>query len=264
MQMAQAAPQIYDLPQLHRQMIEVIGIKNADKLVPTDDDMTPVDPVSENMDALTSTPIKAFMYQDHQAHISAHQAFIQDPMIAQTIGQNPLANQIMGELQAHIAEHTAFLYRRQIEERIGAPLPPPNEELSEEVEIQLAQLQATAAIQLTEAHTQQQATQQAEQQAQDPIMQMRQEELRLKGEEQERKALKDAADVALDQARLGLDKEKANSTATLEANRIASQNQQSEAKNDVAEAKVILDTLKARAEDKRTRDEADRDNREDR
>ena len=259
MQLAQATPQIYDLPQLHRQMIEVLGIKNADKLVPTDDDMDPVDPISENMDALTGSPIKAFMYQDHQAHISAHQAFIQDPMIAQTIGQNPLANQIMGELQAHIAEHTAFLYRRQIEERIGAPLPPPNEELSEEIETQLAQLQATAAIQLTQAHQQQQAQQEAEQQAQDPIMQMRQEELRLKGEEQERKALKDASDVALDQGRLDLDTKKAQSTAALEANGIASQNQASEAKNDVAEAKVILDMAKVKGEEERTRAEAHRD-----
>jgi len=259
MQMAQAAPQIYDLPQLHRQMIEVLGIKNADKLVPTDDDMAPVDPISENMDALTGSPIKAFMYQEHQAHISAHQAFIQDPMIAQTIGQNPLANQIMGELQAHIAEHTAFLYRRQIEERIGAPLPPPNEELSEEIETQLAQLQATAAIQLTQAHQQQQAQQEAEQQAQDPIMQMRQEELRLKGEEQERKALKDASGVALDQGRLDLDTKKAQSTAALEANRIASQNQAAEAKNDVAEAKVILDMAKVKGEEERTRAEAHRD-----
>ena len=259
MQMAQAAPQIYDLPQLHRQMIEVLGIRNADKLVPTDDDMAPVDPISENMDALTGSPIKAFMYQDHQAHISAHQAFIQDPMIAQTIGQNPLANQIMGELQAHIAEHTAFLYRRQIEERIGAPLPPPNEELSEEIETQLAQLQATAAIQLTQAHQQQQAQQEAEQQAQDPIMQMRQEELRLKGEEQERKALKDASGVALDQGRLDLDTKKAQSTAALEANRIASQNQAAEAKNDVAEAKVILDMAKVKGEEERTRAEAHRD-----
>ena len=259
MQLAQATPQIYDLPQLHRQMIEVLGIKNADKLVPPDDDMDPVDPISENMDALTGSPIKAFMYQDHQAHIQAHQAFIQDPMIAQTIGQNPLANQIMGELQAHIAEHTAFLYRRQIEERIGAPLPPPNEELSEEIETQLAQLQATAAIQLTQAHQQQQAQQEAEQQAQDPIMQMRQEELRLKGEEQERKALKDASDVALDQGRLDLDTKKAQSTAALEANRIASQNQASEAKNDVAEAKVILDMAKVKGEEQRTRAEAHRD-----
>ena len=259
MQLAQATPQIYDLPQLHRQMIEVLGIKNADKLVPTEDDMDPVDPISENMDALTGSPIKAFMYQDHQAHIQAHQAFIQDPMIAQTIGQNPLANQIMGELQAHIAEHTAFLYRRQIEERIGAPLPPPNEELSEEVETQLAQLQATAAIQLTQAHQQQQAQQEAEQQAQDPIMQMRQEELRLKGEEQERKALKDASDVALDQARLDLDTKKAQSTAALEANRIASQNQAAEAKNDVAEAKVILDMAKVKGEEERTQAEAHRD-----
>ena len=108
MQMAQAAPQIYDLPQLHRQMIEVLGIKNADKLVPTEDDMKPTDPISENMNALVGDPVKAFMYQDHQAHIATHQAFMQDPMIMQTIGQNPMANQIMGSLQAHIAEHTAF------------------------------------------------------------------------------------------------------------------------------------------------------------
>jgi hypothetical protein len=259
LQMAQATPQIYDLPQLHRQMIEVLGIKNADKLVPTDDDMVPVDPVSENMDALTGSPIKAFMYQDHQAHISAHQAFMQDPMIAQTIGQNPLANQIMGELQAHIAEHTAFLYRRQIEERIGAPLPPVNEELTEEIEVQLAQLQATAAIQLTQAHQQQQAQQQAEQQAQDPIMQMKQAELALKGDEQERKALKDAADVALDQERLALDTKKAETTAIIEASRIAAQNQQAEAKNDLEEAKAIIDLTKAKGEEKRTRAEAHRD-----
>ena len=259
LQMAQATPQIYDLPQLHRQMIEVLGIKNADKLVPTEDDMVPVDPVSENMDALTGSPIKAFMYQDHQAHISAHQAFMQDPMVAQTIGQNPLANQIMGELQAHIAEHTAFLYRRQIEERIGAPLPPPNEELSEEIEVQLAQLQATAAIQLTQAHQQQQAQQEAEQQAQDPILQMKQAELALKGDEQERKALKDAADVALDQDRLALDAKKAETTAIIEASRIASQNQQAEAKNDIDEAKAIIDLTKAKGEEKRTRAEAHRD-----
>jgi len=259
MQLSQATPQIYDLPQLHRQMIEVLGIKNADKLVPTEDDMKPVDPISENMDALTGSPIKAFIYQDHQAHIAAHQAFLQDPMIAQTIGQNPLANQIMGELQAHIAEHTAFLYRQQIEERIGAPLPPPNEELPKEMEIQLAQLQAQAAIQLTQAHQQQQAQQEAQQQAEDPIMQMRQEELRLKGEEQERKSLKDAADVALDQARLNLDTQKAQATAALEANRIASQNEAGEAKNDVEEAKVILDMAKVKGEEKRNRAEAHRD-----
>ena len=271
MQMAQAAPQIYDLPQLHRQMIEVLGIKNADKLVPTDDDMHPLDPVSENMDALVGNPIKAFMYQDHQAHIATHQAFMQDPMIAQTIGQNPLANQIMGELQSHIAEHTAFMYRRQIEETIGAPLPPPNEEMPRELETQIAQLQSKAAIQLTQQHQQQQAQQEAQQQAQDPIIQMQQQELQLKQGELQRKAAKDAMDGAIDQERLNLDKQKATTTASLEASRIASQNDQAQAKNDLGEAKAMMDAAKIRIENDRTeaeaqrdRDEAARDNREDR
>ena len=245
MQMAQAAPQIYDLPQLHRQMIEVLGIKNADKLVPVEGDMKPTDPVSENMNALVGDPIKAFMYQDHQAHIATHQAFMQDPMIMQTIGQNPMANQIMASLQAHIAEHTAFMYRQQIEERIGAPLPAPSEEMPREMEVQLAQLQSTAAIQLTQAHQQQAAQQQAQQQAQDPIIQMQQQELQLKQGELQRKAQKDQADAQLDAARLQLDTQKAQTTATIEASRIAAQNEQAQAKNDLDEAKAILDMAKA-------------------
>jgi len=245
LQMAQAAPQIYDLPQLHRQMIEVLGIKNADKLVPIDDDMKPTDPVSENMDALVGNPVKAFMYQDHQAHISTHQAFMQDPMIMQTIGQTPMANQIMSSLQAHIAEHTAFLYRRQIEEKIGAPLPAPNEEMPRDMEIQLAQLQSKAAIQLTQAHQQQAAQAAAQQQAQDPIVQMQQQELQLKAAEQQRKAQKDQADAALSAARLQLDAQKAERTVALEASRIASQTDQAQARNDLDEAKAILDMAKA-------------------
>ena len=245
LQMAQAAPQIYDLPQLHRQMIEVLGIKNADKLVPTDYDLKPADPVSENMDALVGNPIKAFMYQDHQAHIATHQAFMQDPMIMQTIGQNPMANQIMSSLQAHIAEHTAFLYRQQMEERIGAPLPAPNEEMDRDMEVQLAQLQSKAAIQLTQAHQQQAAQAQAQQQAQDPIVQMQQQELQLKQAELQRKAQKDQADSALDAARLQLDTQKAQSTAVIESSRVAAQNEQAQAKNDLDEAKAILDMAKA-------------------
>ena len=271
LQMAQATPQIYDLPQLHRQMIEVLGIKNADKLVPIEDDMTPADPVSENMDALVGNPIKAFMFQDHQAHITTHQAFMQDPMIAQTIGQNPMANQIMGELQSHIAEHTAFMYRQQIEQRLGAPLPAPNEELPEDIEVQLSQLQAQAAIQLTQSHEQQAAKQQAEQQAQDPIIQMQQAELQLKQGELQRKAAKDAMEGALDQARLELDKQKAASTATIEASRVAAQNEASEAKADLEEARAMLDMAqkqedmaRTRAEARRDNAEAARDNREDR
>ncbi len=248
LQMAQQAPQIYNLPQLHRQMIEVLGIKNADKLVPTDDDIKPTDPVGENMDALVGNPIKAFMYQDHQAHIATHQAFMQDPMIMQTIGQNPMANQIMSSLQAHIAEHTAFMYRRQIEEKIGAPLPGMDEELPKELEVQIAQLQSKAAIQLTQTHQQQQAQQQAQQKAQDPIVQMQQQELQLKQGELQRKSQKDQADSQLDAARLQLDAKKAETTATIEATRIASQNEQAQAKNDLDEAKAILDMAKANRE----------------
>ena len=248
LQMAQAAPQIYDLPQLHRQMIEVLGIKNADKLVPTEDDMRPVDPVGENMGVLVGNPIKAFMYQDHQAHIATHQAFMQDPMIMQTIGQNPMANQIMSSLQAHIAEHTAFMYRQQIEEKIGAPLPGMDEELPRELEVQIAQLQSKAAIQLTQTHQQQQAQQQAQQKAQDPIVQMQQQELQLKQAEIQRKSQKDQADSQLDAARLQLDAQKADTTASIEASRIAAQTDQANARQDLDEAKAILDMAKANRE----------------
>jgi hypothetical protein len=248
LQMAQATPQIYDLPQLHRQMIEVLGIKNADKLVPIDDDLKPADPVSENMDAITGSPIKAFITQDHQAHIATHQAFMQDPMIMQTIGQNPMANQIMSSLQAHIAEHTAFMYRQQIEQQIGAALPPPNEDMEPELEAQIAQLQSKAAIQLTQAHEQQAAQQQAQQLQQDPVIQMQQQELQLKQGELQRKMQKDQADAALDAARLEVDTQKAVVTSTIEANRIASQNEQAQAKNDLDEAKAILDMAKANRE----------------
>ena len=197
LQMSQAAPQIYDLKQLHRQMIEVLGVKNADKLVPTKEDLKPADPVSENMNALTGKPMRAFIYQDHDAHIKAHTAFMQDPAIAQMIGQNPQAQQIMASLQAHIAEHLAFNYRKQIEERLGAPLPPPDEELPEDIEVNLARLVADAGQQLTQAHQQQAAQQQAQQQAQDPVMQMKKQELDIKQAEVQRKTQKDASDTAI-------------------------------------------------------------------
>ena len=248
MQMAQATPQIYDLPQLHRQMIEVLGIKNADKLVPTEDDSTPVDPVSENMNVLVGKPIKAFITQDHQAHIAAHQAFMQDPQIAAMIGQNPAAQQIMAALSAHLAEHTGFLYRQQLEQKLGAPLPAPNEVLAPEAEALLAQTIAQAGIQLTQEKQQQAAQAAAQQKAQDPIIQMQQQELQLKQAEQQRKMQKDQADTQLDAARLQLDAEKAKTTATIEASRIAAQNEQAQAKNDLDEAKAILDLAKARKE----------------
>lgn len=202
LQMAQQAPQIYDLPQLHRQMIEVLGVKNADKLVPTKDDAKPTDPISENMDALVGKPIKAFIYQDHEAHIATHTSFMQDPMMAQMIGQNPQAKQIMASLQAHIAEHLGFSYRQKIEEKLGAPLPAPNEELPEDIEVQLSRLVADAGKQLTQANQQQAAQQKAQQQQQDPIIQMKQAELQIKQQEQQRKMAKDQADAQVKQSEL--------------------------------------------------------------
>jgi len=204
LQMAQSAPQIYDLPQLHRQMIEVLGVKNADKLVPTTDDIRPTDPVSENMNALNGKPMKAFIYQDHEAHIATHQAFLQDPIIAQTIGQNPQAQRIAAAIQAHIAEHMGFLYRQRMEEKIGAPLPNPNAELPENMEVNLARLMAQAGGQLTQQNQQKQAQQQAQQKAQDPVVQMQQAELQIKAQEVQRKAAKDQADAQIEQAKLQL------------------------------------------------------------
>lgn len=220
LQMAQAAPQIYDLPQLHRQMIEVLGVKNADKLVPTKDDAKPTDPVSENMDALIGKPIKAFIYQDHDAHIATHTAFMQDPMIAQTIGQNPQAQQIMMSLQAHIAEHLGFSYRKQLEEKLGAPLPAPGEELPEDIEVQLSRLVAQAGAQLTQAHQQQAAQKQAQQQAQDPMFQLQQAELQIKAQEAQRKAQKDVADLQLRAAEQQRKAQKDQTDAALEAQKL--------------------------------------------
>jgi hypothetical protein len=220
LQMSEKAPQIYDLPQLHRQMIEVLGVKNADKLVPTKDDAKPTDPISENMDALIGKPMKAFIYQDHEAHIATHTSFMQDPMMAQMIGQNPQAKQIMASLQAHIAEHLGFAYRQKIEEKLGAPLPAPNEELPEDMEVQLSRLVADAGKQLTQANQQQAAQQKAQQQQQDPIIQMKQAELQVKQQEQQRKMAKDQADSALQKEKLDLQKAKDATSAMLDAERV--------------------------------------------
>ena len=249
LQMAQQAPQIYNLPQLHRQMIEVMGIKNADKLIPLEDDTKPSDPVSENMNALNGNPMKAFIYQDHAAHIATHQSFMQDPQIAAIIGQNPAAQQIGAALQAHMAEHTAFEYRKQMEEKLGAPLPAPNQDLPEDVEVLLAQTMAQAGQQLTQQKQAQAAQQQAQAAQQDPVMQMQQKELQLKEAEVQRKAQKDQTDAQLAAARLQLDQEKASNTATLEAGRIAAQTEQASAKQDLDEAKALLDLAKTQAKE---------------
>jgi hypothetical protein len=248
LQMAQQAPQIYDLPQLHRQMIEVLGIKNADKLVPTSEDEKPKDPVSENMAVLIGKPVKAFIYQDQDAHITAHTTFMQDPMIAQTIGQNPMAQQMMASLQAHIAEHLAFKYRKQIEERLGVTLPAPNEELPEEIEVQLARLVADAGKQLTQIHQQEAAQQQAQQQQADPMFQLQQAEVQIKQSDVQRKATKDKADIAIAAAKLELEQQKLNVSAENEANRLSTQSKQSVDRNKMDFLKSYMNSSKSKGE----------------
>jgi hypothetical protein len=203
-QLAAQAPQIYDLPQLHRQMIEVLGIKNAEKLVPVEEDEKPRDPISENMSLLRGKPVKAFIYQDHDAHIAAHTSFLQDPMIAQQMGQNPMAQQMNAAAQAHIAEHLAFLYRKKIEEKMGVPLPAPDEKLPEDIEVQLSRLVAQASTQLMQQNMQQAQQAQAQQQAQDPIIQMQQQELQIKMKDSAIKEQKMQGELAIKQQELQL------------------------------------------------------------
>lgn len=209
-QLAQSAPGIYDMPYLHRQMLEVLGIKNAQKLVPLQDsdEMKPRDPVSENMDLLNMKPVKAFMYQDHEAHLAVHMAAVQDPKIQQMVGQSPNAQTIMGAMTAHMQEHLAFEYRRQVEEQAGVPLPPPNAEMDEKTELEVSRLAAAAAQQLLKKNQGEAAQQQAQQQAQDPIMQLQQAELQLKAEELKQKAQKLQIDAAEKADRLDIERER--------------------------------------------------------
>ena len=227
MQLAAQAPQIYNLPVLHRQMIEVLGVKNAEKLVPVDDDQKPRDPISENMAFLNGEPTKAFIYQDHDAHIAAHSTFMQDPMIAQQMGQNPMAQQMMAAIQAHIAEHLAFLYRKKIEEQLGVALPPPNEALPEQVEVQLSQLVAQASAQLLQQNMAMAQQQKNQQMAQDPLIQMQQAELQIKAQEAQTRAQKTAADIQLAQQKLQLEAQRIQVEAQKEQQRVASQERQS-------------------------------------
>jgi hypothetical protein len=197
LQLAQGAPDIYDLPLLHRQMLEVLGIKDVDKIVPLEDDFKPQDPVAENMNILNSKPIKAFLYQDHEAHMKVHMNMVQDPKILQLVGQSPNAQAIQAAMQAHIAEHLAFQYRIEIEKMLGVPLPPEDEPLPEDIEVELSRAVAMASdklLQKDQAETQQQ---QAQQQAQDPIMQLQQAEFQLKQAEFEHKKTMDQAELAL-------------------------------------------------------------------
>jgi hypothetical protein len=240
-QLAQGAPQIYDLPQLHRQMLEVLGIKNADKLVPVDDDQNPRDPISENMSFLTGKPTKAFIYQDHDAHIATHMALIQDPSIAAAMGQTPMAQQMQAAVAAHISEHLAFSYRAKVEEQLGVQLPAPDAQMDEDTEVQVSKLVAQAAQQLLKSNQnkaqQAQQAQAAQQAAQDPKMQMQQAELQIQQQDLQRKQQKDAADNQLAQQRLALDAQRIQADAVKEAQRVQSQ-------KSLGEMKLKLDAYK--------------------
>jgi hypothetical protein len=227
-QLAQMAPDIYDLPKLHRGMLDVLGIKNADKLVPLDEDQKPVDPVSENMNVLKGKPLKAFQYQDHQAHIQVHMSAMQDPIIAQLIGQNPRAPQIMAAMQAHIAEHVGFGYRQKIEQQLGMPLPPEGEQLPPQIELALSGMMAQAAQQVLQQNQAQAAQQQAQQQQQDPVVQMQQQELQIKQGELALKEKKLQVEAAARADELELKKQALEGKMELDGFKAGQQAQQAE------------------------------------
>jgi hypothetical protein len=259
MQLAQGAPQLYDLPYLHRQMLEVLGIKNAAKLVPMQDDQKPRDPVSENMDVIKNKPLKAFAYQDHQAHITTHQSFMQDPMTAQMIGQNPMAQQMMAALQSHIAEHFGYMYRNQIEQQVGAPIPTFEDEdkpIPEDIEFALSRLVAQASQQLLQQNQAAAAQQQAQQQAQDPIIQMQMQELQLKGQDLQRKTLKDQTDAKLKVQQQEIERRRIQSQE-----KIAQSNLMVKAatEDENLKFKQSESTIKAVAEDEKNRLERDKE-----
>ena len=239
LQLAQSAPQYYNMPLLHRQMIDVLGIKNAQKLIPLPEDQKPQDPVTENQSIFTQKPIKAFAYQDHQAHITVHMAALQDPKIAQLIGQNPQAQALHGAFMAHINEHLGFAYRIGIEQQLGVNLPPQTDESGEdinmdpELEAKLAPLLAQAAAQLLEKNKSEMAQRQAQQQAQDPIVQMQQQELQIKAQEQQRKAQKDQVDAQLKTQQMQVERERFSTQAQTEMARTAAQIQANKANEEM-------------------------------
>lgn len=224
-QMAQMAPDIYNLPELHRAMLNVLGIKNAEKLVPLQDDMKPKDPVTENMDLLRGQPAKAFFYQDHEAHIQVHMAAAQDPLIQQLVGQSPKASQIMAALSAHVAEHVAYAYRQKIEQQLGMPLPPEDEKLPPQIETALSGMMAQAAQQVLMQNQAKAAQQQAQQVQQDPMFQLQQQELELEKAKVALQEKKIAADAAAQADKLELEKAKAAAQVQLEEKKIDAQDQ---------------------------------------
>lgn len=244
-QLAQSAPQIYDLPQLHRQMLDVLGIKNADKLVPLEDDQKPKDPVTENMNVLKGKPLKAFIYQDHEAHIAVHQSAMQDPLVAQLIGQNPQAQAIMQAMQAHIAEHVGYAYRIKIEAALGVQLPAPDQDMPQDIEKEMSKMMAMAAPQVLAQSKAMVAQQQAQQNAQDPVLQLQMQELQLKEREVAIKEKKVAADAAAKADEIELKRDQLAVNAAAKADEL-------EQKGQIEGMKLAGDVVKTRQAGKKT------------
>ena len=251
-QLAQSAPQIYNLPELHRGMLDVLGIKNADKLVPLPDDQKPKDPVTENQDVLKGSPVKAFQYQDHQAHIAVHMAAMQDPIIMQLIGQNPQAQMLQASMMAHIAEHVGFGYRQKIEQQLGMSLPPEDEKLPPEIEIALSGMMAKAAQQVLQTNQADAQKEQQQQQAQDPVLQMQQQELQIKQQELQLKQQKLQVEAAGDADELRLKERQIEGNLELEGMKVAIDMENSKAKmaadQERAGVQMGIDIAKSRAD----------------
>jgi hypothetical protein len=234
LQLAQTAPQLYNLPLLHRQMLEVLNIKDAEKLVPMPEDQRPEDPITENQSILMGKPVKAFAYQDHKAHITIHMSAMQDPKIMQLLQGNPMAQQMQASMMNHINEHLGMEYRKQIEIQLGFNLPPQEDESGEEinmnpeVEARLAPMLAQAAQRLLQQNQAEVAQQQAQQAQQDPIVQMQQQELQIKMAEQQRKAAKDQMDAQLRQQQQQIETGRIVAQTELEREKMAA-NQKMEA-----------------------------------
>ena len=241
LQLAQSAPQLYDLPLLHRQMLEVLGIRNASKLVPIEDDLKPTDPVSENMDALNEKPLKAFIYQDHAAHITVHMTMLQDPVTMQILQQNPKAQSISAAFMAHIMEHFAFQYRKNIEDKLGVPYPDPNEEMPEDMEVEISRLAAAGAQKLLQANQAMMAQQQAQQAAQDPVVQMQQQELQIKAAEVQRKAQKDQIDAQMRMAQIETERQRIATQTEVEGAKLGAQIAKDKTQKEFDEATRAVD-----------------------
>jgi len=259
MQMAAQAPQIYDMVELNKQMLEVLGVKNIGKLIPAAEDQKPKDPVTENMAILNGKPVKAFIYQDHAAHIQVHMSAMQDPKMAALIGQNPQAQMMQAAAMAHINEHIAFEYRKQIEEQLGAPLPDPEEDIPQDIEVDIAKLTAVAAQKLLQKNQAEAQQQQAQAQQQDPLIQMQQAELQIKQQEAQAKAQKMMADTQIEQQRLELEKMKIESQERIAGAQIGAKTEMEKIKLDAQQTiegvKIGVKTTEMSKEQERKLDE---------